>query len=94
MRRFFLALWLAASLSVGAAAAEEVIPMGRTVGIRMTSDCVLVTKLTSVETTEGTVSPASPPGFGRGISSAKSVGRQSPQTTRCKRRFPCPAASP
>lgn len=66
MRRFFLALWLAASLSVGAAAAEEVIPMGRTVGIRMTSDCVLVTKLTSVETTEGTVSPAQSAGVWEG----------------------------
>lgn len=66
MRRIFLAIWTALALTVAAAAAEEVIPMGRTVGIRMTSDCVLVTRLTSVETIEGTVSPAQSAGVREG----------------------------
>ncbi len=66
MRRIVLAWWLAAAMAVGAAAAEEVIPMGRTVGIRMTSDCVLITKLTSVETLEGAVSPAQAAGLQEG----------------------------
>lgn len=66
MRRILLAFWTAAVLTTVAAAAEEVIPMGRTVGIRMTSDCVLVTRLTSVETIEGTVSPAQAAGVKEG----------------------------
>ena len=63
LRRLLLALWLAGAMAASAAAAEEVIPMGRTVGIRMSSDCVLVTKLTSVETIEGAVSPAQAAGL-------------------------------
>lgn len=66
MRRFLLAIWTAVALTVVAAAAEEVIPMGRTVGIRMTSDCVLVTRLISVETIEGSVSPAQSAGVREG----------------------------
>ncbi|MCI8857758.1 MAG: SpoIVB peptidase [Clostridiaceae bacterium] len=66
MRRLLLALWLAGAMAASAAAAEEVIPMGRTVGIRMSSDCVLVTKLTSVETIEGSVSPAQAAGLQEG----------------------------
>ena len=66
MRRYFLALWMAVVMAVSAAAAEEVIPMGRTVGIRMTADCVLVTRLTSVETVEGAVTPAKTAGLQEG----------------------------
>ena len=66
MRRLLLALWLAGAMAASAAAAVEVIPMGRTVGIRMSSDCVLVTKLTSVETIEGAVSPAQAAGLQEG----------------------------
>lgn len=67
MRRIILAVWTALVFTVSAAAGtEEVIPMGRTVGIRMTSDCVLVTRLTSVETIEGAVSPAETAGLREG----------------------------
>ena len=66
MRKLFLTACIAAALSISAAATEEVIPMGRTVGIRMTSDCVLVTRLTSVDTNEGSVSPAEAAGIHEG----------------------------
>ncbi len=75
MRKLFLTACIAAALSISAAATEEVIPMGRTVGIRMTSDCVLVTRLTSVDTNEGSVSPAEAAGIHEG-DLIRSIGGQ------------------
>lgn len=68
MRKTILSIFTVLTLTTGAFAAgiESVIPLGRTVGIRMSADCVLVTKLTTVDTIEGTVSPAQAAGLREG----------------------------
>lgn len=50
----------------GAAQTQAVIPIGHTVGIRMSAEGVLVVRLTDVRTADGTVSPARDAGVDEG----------------------------
>ena len=62
---FFLAAMLILSMSA-AAMAQELIPGGRALGIRLTTDGVMVAEVTDVETSKGDASPAEDAGILKG----------------------------
>lgn len=62
---FFLAAMLILAMSA-AAMAQELIPGGKALGIKLTTDGVMVAEVTGVETDNGTLSPAEDAGIQKG----------------------------